>query len=289
MTKNRAWWSLHAIVFIWGFTGILGKEITLSPIPLVFWRTLIAISGVLLVVIITKKKMMLPWRRVLQLALVGLLIAGHWIAFFTSIKQSNISTALTVLSTNAIFTSLVAPLILGGRWKISEIILGSVGTLGLSLIFHFEGQYTMGILWSLLAAFLAAIFSSANARLVRNMEPITMTAYELIFANLWVLIYILLDPQVTVEWSMLSSRNIFLLGVLGWVATSLPFIISIEVMKKLSPFTCAIAINMEPVYSIILALLLYGADEYMSAGFYWGALLILSVVFFETIMSKKRA
>ena len=289
MTKNRAWWSLHAIVFIWGFTGILGKEITLSPIPLVFWRTLIAISGVLLVVIITKKKMMLPWRRVMQLALVGLLIAGHWIAFFTSIKQSNISTALTVLSTNAIFTSLVAPLILGGRWKISEIILGSVGTLGLSLIFHFEGQYTMGILWSLLAAFLAAIFSSANARLVRNMEPITMTAYELIFANLWVLIYILLDPQVTVEWSMLSSRNIFLLGVLGWVATSLPFIISIEVMKKLSPFTCAIAINMEPVYSIILALLLYGADEYMSAGFYWGALLILSVVFFETIMSKKRA
>ena len=289
MTKNKAWWSLHAIVFIWGFTGILGKEITLSPIPLVFWRTLIAISGVLLVVIITKKKMMLPWRRVLQLALVGLLIAGHWIAFFTSIKQSNISTALTVLSTNAIFTSLVAPLILGGRWKISEIILGSVGTLGLSLIFHFEGQYTMGILWSLLAAFLAAIFSSANARLVRNMEPITMTAYELIFANLWVLIYILLDPQVTVEWSMLSSRNIFLLGVLGWVATSLPFIISIEVMKKLSPFTCAIAINMEPVYSIILALLLYGADEYMSAGFYWGALLILSVVFFETIMSKKRA
>lgn len=288
MTKNKAWWSLHAIVFIWGFTGILGKEISLSPVPLVFWRTLIAIIGVLFVVLFTHRKWQIPWRRLFQLALVGLFIAGHWIAFFTAIKASNISTALTVLSTNAIFTSLVAPLILGGKWKISEVILGSIGTIGLSLIFHFEGQYTVGIWWSLLAALLAAIFSSANARLVRSMDSLTMTTYELLFANFWVLLYILIDPMITLEWTSLDARNISLLMVLGLVATSLPFVVSIEVMKKLSPFTCAIAINMEPIYSIVLALILYGAEEYMSPGFYWGALLILAVVFLESIISKRK-
>lgn len=279
--------ALHAIVLIWGFTGILGKEISLNAVPLVFWRTLIAFLGVLGFVWIFKKKVQLSYQQVLKLALVGLLIAGHWIAFFTSIKLSNISTALTVLSTNAIFTAIVAPWIVGGKTSPRELLMGGVGTIGLAIIFHFEGQFALGILWSLLAALLAAVFSSFNARWVREMEPVSMTLMELLFANFWVMLFILLSPQEDFQVYLLDWRNIALLLILGWLATSIPFIVSIEVMKKISPFTCAIAINMEPIYSILIALYLYGSSEWMSSGFYWGAFLILAVVFIETFWRKE--
>lgn len=287
MNRRSSLIALHAIVLIWGFTGILGKEISLNAVPLVFWRTLIAFLGVLGFVWIFRKKVQLSYQQVLKLALVGLLIAGHWIAFFTSIKLSNISTALTVLSTNAIFTAIVAPWIVGGKTSPRELLMGGVGTIGLAIIFHFEGQFALGILWSLLAALLAAVFSSFNARWVREMEPVSMTLMELLFANFWVMLFILLSPQEDFQVYLLDWRNIALLLILGWLATSIPFIVSIEVMKKISPFTCAIAINMEPIYSILIALYLYGSSEWMSSGFYWGAFLILAVVFIETFWRKE--
>jgi len=286
MNRRTSLMALHAIVLIWGFTGILGKEISLDAVPLVFWRTLIAFIGVLGFVWLWKKRIHLSTQQVIKLAFVGFLIAGHWIAFFTSIKVSNISTALTVLSTNAIFTAIVAPWITGGKTSLREMLMGAVGTIGLAIIFHFEGQFVWGILWSLLAALLAAVFSSFNARWVREMEPVTMTLMELFFANFWVMLFILFSPHEDFQLHLLDGRNFILLLVLGLLATSIPFIVSIEVMKKISPFTCAIAINMEPIYSILIALYLYGSNEWMSAGFYWGALLILAVVFMETFWRK---
>ena len=286
MTRSKALWALHGIVLIWGFTGILGKEISLSSVPLVFWRTLIAFFGVAFFVLLYKRSVRIPLRQWFFLSIVGLIIAGHWVAFFTSIKLSNISTALTVLSTNAIFTAIVAPFILGGRIKKWEVVMGGIGTIGLGVIFHFEGQYALGIAWSLLAAFLASVFSSMNARLVKTMEPLTMTLVELFFANFWVMVFILCSSEQNFEWEMLDFKNVALLLVLGLVATSVPFVVSISVMKKLSPFTCAIAINMEPVYSILIALYLYGSSEWMSGGFYWGAFLILGVVFVETFLRR---
>jgi drug/metabolite transporter (DMT)-like permease len=286
MTRSKALWALHGIVLIWGFTGILGKEISLSSVPLVFWRTLIAFFGVAFFVLFYKRSVRIPLRQWFFLSIVGLIIAGHWVAFFTSIKLSNISTALTVLSTNAIFTAIVAPFILGGRIKKWEVVMGGIGTIGLGVIFHFEGQFALGIAWSLLAAFLASVFSSMNARLVKTMEPLTMTLVELFFANFWVMVFILCSSEQNFECEMLNFKNVALLLVLGLVATSIPFVVSISVMKKLSPFTCAIAINMEPVYSILIALYLYGSSEWMSGGFYWGAFLILGVVFVETFLRR---
>ena len=286
MTRSKALWALHGIVLIWGFTGILGKEISLSSVPLVFWRTLIAFFGVAFFVLFYNRSVRIPLRQWFFLSIVGLIIAGHWVAFFTSIKLSNISTALTVLSTNAIFTAIVAPFILGGRIKKWEVVMGGIGTIGLGVIFHFEGQFALGIAWSLLAAFLASVFSSMNARLVKTMEPLTMTLVELFFANFWVMVFILCSSEQNFEWEMLDFKNVALLLVLGLVATSIPFVVSISVMKKLSPFTCAIAINMEPVYSILIALYLYGSSEWMSGGFYWGAFLILGVVFVETFLRR---
>jgi drug/metabolite transporter (DMT)-like permease len=274
MTRSSALYLLNFIVFIWGFTGILGHEISLSSVPLVFWRTLIAFVGIAVWVGYKKQWMSISKRHWFALAIAGLLIALHWISFFTAIKVSNISTALTVLSTNAIFVSLVGPWITKKKWDWREMALGSFAVLGLIFIFNFETRYTSGILWGLLAAFLSATLSAINARLVQTVPSNQMALIEMAVACAAVFIYILMDAHISFETELLDARNGMLLAALGIVATSFPFIASIAVMRHISPFVCAMAINMEPVYSIVMALWLYGQSEFMSQGFYLGAAII---------------
>ncbi len=274
MTKSSALYLLHFIVFIWGFTGILGHEISLSSVPLVFWRTLIAFMGIAAWVVYRGKWQPISSRHLLVLAIAGLFIALHWISFFTAIKVSNISTALTVLSTNAIFVSLVGPWITNKKWDWREMALGSFAVIGLVFIFNFETRYSSGILWGLVAALLSATFSAINSRLVQSVPSNQMALVEMAVACGFVFLYIVLNQQETFETDLLDSRNLVMLIVLGIVATSFPFIASIAVMRHISPFVCAMAINMEPVYSIVLALWLYGQSEFMSAGFYYGAAII---------------
>jgi len=149
MSRSSALYLLHFIVFIWGFTGILGHEITLSSVPLVFWRTLIAFCGIAVWVLYKRQWSPISSRHFLGLVMAGLFIAMHWISFFTAIKVSNISTALTVLSTNAIFVSLVGPWIMAKKWDWREMAFGSVAVVGLVCIFNFETRFTQGILWGL--------------------------------------------------------------------------------------------------------------------------------------------
>jgi drug/metabolite transporter (DMT)-like permease len=274
-------------VFIWGFTGILGREITLSPVPLVFWRTLIAFGGIALWVLYKKQWAAISISHMMGLIIAGLFIAMHWIAFFTAIKVSNISTALTVLSTNAIFVSLVGPWIMSKNWDWREMALGSIAVLGLVFVFNFESQYTLGILWGLLAAFLSATFSAMNARLVRSVPSNQMALIEIAIACFTVGCYIVVNDNIGFQIELLDARNILLLLTLGLVATSFPFIASIAVMRQLSPFVCAMAINMEPVYSILLALWLYGQSEWMSIGFYGGAIIIFGSVWLASMIKIK--
>jgi drug/metabolite transporter (DMT)-like permease len=211
----------------------------------------------------------------------------HWISFFTAIKVSNISTALTVLSTNAIFVSLVGPWIMAKKWDWREMAFGSVAVVGLVFIFNFETRYTLGILWGLLAAFLSATFSAVNARLVKTVPSNQMALVEMAVACSVVCLYIVLNDNESFQTDLLNAKNLSLLFILGLVATSFPFIASIAVMRQISPFVCAMAINMEPVYSILLALWLYGQSEYMSFGFYVGAGIILFATAWLTIGSSR--
>ena len=289
MTRSSALYLLHFIVFIWGFTGILGHEITLSPVPLVFWRTLIAFGGIALWVFFKRKWSPISSRHFLGLVMAGLFIAMHWISFFTAIKVSNISTALTVLSTNAIFVSLVGPWIMAKKWDWREMAFGSVAVVGLVFIFNFETRYTLGILWGLLAAFLSATFSAVNARLVKTVPSNQMALVEMAVACSAVCIYIVLNDNECFQTDLLNLKNLSLLFILGIVATSFPFIASIAVMRQISPFVCAMAINMEPVYSILLALWLYGQSEFMSLGFYFGgAIILISTVWLSVNHSKSK-
>jgi len=279
---------LHLIVLVWGFTGILGREISLGPFLLVWWRVLIAVVTIAVLVAVTGTSVRSYKRDLMRFAGVGLLTAAHWVCFFASIKFSKISVALVVLSTSAFFVSIIHPVLKREAPKRYEMLLGIIVVAGIFLIFKFESEYTVGILLSLLAAFLAALFSTLNARLVATYQPTQMAFWEMLFAWLGLTVYIALTGEGIHLLELPERRDLQLLTVLGVLCTGVAFIVSIRVMRVLSPFTCALAINMEPVYTIIIALYLYGSDEYMSPQFYLGGLVIVSTLFLDTWLKRRQ-
>ena len=287
---------LHLIVLVWGLTGILGREISLEPFLLVWWRVLIAVITIAIIAMVSRQPLVAGTRDLVRFAGVGLLTAAHWVCFFASIKYSKISVALVVLSTSAFFVSLIHPLLRREAPKRYEMGLGLVVIAGIFLIFEFESEYWLGIILSLMAAFLAALFSTLNARLVANYRPTQMAFWEMLFAFLGVSVYLVITGEGRLSLSIAegrmallpSYRDFKLLLLLGVLCTGVAFIVSIRVMRVLSPFTCALAINMEPVYTIMLALLLYGSDEWMSPQFYVGGLVIISTLFIDTWLKQRQ-
>jgi drug/metabolite transporter (DMT)-like permease len=166
--------------------------------------------------------------------------------------------------------------------------LGLVVIVGIFLIFKFESEYTLGIVLSLLAAFLAALFSTLNARLVATYQPTQMAFWEMLFAFLGLSVFMVITGKSQQLATLPTPRDFQLLLLLGILCTGVAFIVSIRVMRVLSPFTCALAINMEPVYTIVLALMLYGSDEWMSPQFYFGGLVIISTLFLDTWLKSRR-
>ena len=289
MTRTRALAILHLTVFIWGFTGILGNEISLSADQLVWWRTMVAAVAMAVWALVSKKSLRASGREILAYAGVGLLTAAHWMCFFGSIKVSNVSTALAVVSTTSFFVALVAPFIRRSKFEWIELSLGVIVVVGLVIIFNFEPDKTWGIILSLSAALLAAIFSSLNSVLVKTYPPTRIAFYEMFFGMCAVSIYLIFTGRMSTEMFALDSKDVVLILILGIVATAFAYIVSIDVMKVLSPFTCALTINLEPLYTIVFALWMYGEREYMSPQFYLGSVLILSTLFIEAFYRKKKA
>jgi drug/metabolite transporter (DMT)-like permease len=278
---------LHIIVLVWGLTGILGREISLEPFLLVWWRVLIATASILLIARVLKARLRVKPTELWKFAFVGLITAAHWVCFFAAIKYSKISIALVLLSTSAFFVSILHPLIRRQVPKPYEMALGLIVMVGVLMIFKFEATYTLGIFLSLAAAFLAALFSTLNARLVATHGPATMAFWEMLFASVGLSLFLLVSGYGNSLLNLPNMRDLQLLFVLGVLCTGVAFIVSIQVMKVLSPFTCALAINMEPVYTILLALVLYGSDEWMSPEFYMGGAVILSTLFIDTLVKSR--
>lgn len=287
MTRSKALLILHLIVFIWGFTGILGKEISLESDQLVWWRTFIAAIAMGLFALFTGRSLRVERKELLAYIGVGLLTAAHWICFFGSIKVSNVSTALAIISTTSFFVAIVGPFIRKTSFSILEVVLGIIVIIGLSIIFKFEPDKTLGIVLSLAAAFFAAVFSSFNSVLVKKYPPTRIAFYEMSAGMVGVTLYMLFNGTLDASLLDVGLRDFSLLIVLGTVATAFAFIMGIEVMKVLSPFTCALTINLEPLYTIAIALFLYKEDEYMSPAFYVGSILILSTLFIDVYARKK--
>ena len=269
---------LHFIVFIWGFTAVLGALISLEAIPLVWYRMGIATLIIFIFLKFRKENLKFSSKALLGFALGGIIIALHWLTFFGAIKASNVSVTLAVLSTGAFFASLLEPLIYGRKIILYEVLFGLVVIVGLYVIFDVEGSYTLGIILALISAFLSALFSVINGKFVLKHKASAISFYELMFGVLGITIYLAFSGKFTVDFFTVSKHDWIYLVILASVCTAYAFIASIHVMKWISPYTVMLTINMEPVYGIILALMILGDSENMSPQFYYGAGIILLTV-----------
>ena len=219
----------------------------------------------------------------------GIIIATHWVFFFKAIKVSNVSVALVTMSTGAFFTSLIEPIFFRRKIKPLEIILGLFVILGLYVIFNFESQYKLGIIYALISSFLGSLFAVLNGLFIKKYDANTISLYQLFFGAFFVLVYLLLSNRVSIDFFMLPTMDWVYLIVLSSVCTAYAFIVSVKVMKFLSPYTVMLTINLEPIYAIILALFIFGDKEKMNPEFYLGACIVLGVVLVNGIIKNRTA
>lgn len=278
---------LHFIVFIWGFTAVLGKLITLDSVPLVWYRMLIAVVLTLMFIKIKKIPLKISSKKITTMAIVGAVIALHWFTFFQAIKVSNVSVALATLSTGAFFTALLEPLVYKRKVIGYEILFGLIVIFGLYIIFKVETEYTEGILLALASAFLAAVFSLMNGKLIKTEKPSVISFYELLSGVVCITIYLFFTSGFTAEFFTISQNDWMYLFVLASICTAYAFIASVKVMKFLTPYTVMLTTNLEPVYGILLAFIFLGDSEKMNPLFYLGAFIILSTVIANGLLKNK--
>ncbi|MDV7187244.1 EamA family transporter [Lutibacter sp. TH_r2] len=288
-TNLKHYLHLHLLVFIWGFTAILGALISIDSVPLVWYRMLMATIIVLAYFIIKRKKLAIPPKAIIKFIIGGILIAVHWIAFFSAIKIANVSIALVAMSTGALFTSLIEPIFFRRKIIPLELLFGLIVVSGLYLIFNVEGEYSLGIIYALIAAFLSALFSVLNGLYVKQYEGEVISFYQLLFGVTFITIYILSTTGFNIEDYTLTNTDILYLFILSSICTAYAFIVSINIMKYLTPYTVMLTINLEPVYGIILAVIVFGEKEKMSFEFYIGACIILITVIVNGIIKNKKS
>ena len=281
---------LHFLVLIWGFTAILGLLITIPPVEVVFYRTLISAVGLGMLMFVNKLSFSIGRNEIIYLLLTGSLIAGHWILFFASARVSTASVCLAGMATTSFWTSLLEPLMLKKRIKWYEVFLGLIVVVGLYVIFHFEFDHAIGLLLALISAFLAALFTVINARFAKVHHHHTITFYEMSGAFISIVLFFPVYKVLFAENHHInlhvSYSDIFYISILAIICTVYAYSASIEIMKKISAFSINLTVNLEPVYGIILAVLIFGEKEKMHTGFYIGAVIILLSVLAHPFLNK---
>lgn len=286
--QNKNLLILHLTVFIWGFTGILGELISINSVQLVWYRVLIAAITLFAYFIIGKKNIKISRVLFFKFFFTGSIVAAHWIFFFYSIKISNVSIALICLSSVTLFTSFIEPIVKKQRLSKGDIFIGIVIILGISLIFKFESRYTTGIIFGLITALAASLFSTINSTFVQKSEPSIIGFYELMGAFFWISLYRIFDGSLLLENFNLSIQDWTYLMILGTICTALAYVAGVAVMRTITAFKVALITNLEPVYGIVIAYLFFGQKEQMTIGFYLGSLLILTAVFVYPIYKKRK-
>jgi drug/metabolite transporter (DMT)-like permease len=290
MPEFKDYLHLHFLVLIWGFTAILGLLITIPPVEVVFYRTLIASIGLAVLMTASKVSFRIERSEIIKLLFTGSLIAGHWILFFTSARISTASVCLAGMATTSFWTSFLEPIVLKKRIKWYEVFLGGVVIFGLYIIFHFEFNHALGLILALGSALLAALFTVINVRFAKTHHHQTVTIYEMIGACLSIALFFPIYQNSFAEDHTLHLRlsfsDFFYLFILAIVCTVYAYAASIELMKKISAFSVNLTVNLEPVYGIILAVLIFGDKEKMHSGFYIGAAVILISVLAHPFLNR---
>ena len=279
---------LHFIVIILSFTAILGKLISIEAENLVWYRMLIAFLGIAVYFKIRNKSASVSKKQLLQYLGVGTIIAAHWYTFFASIKASNVSITLVALSVTSLFVALLQPLFYKRKLIKHEVLLSLLTIAGIATIFNVETEHTNGIILGLLSALFAALFSLFNSKLISKNNATVISLYEMLGGVISFSIIFLFNGNFNTEFFSVSLSDWFWLLILGLVCTSYAYVVTVKVLRSLSPFTVSISINLEPIYGIILALLIFGESEAMEPAFYIGASLIIVSIFINSFLKRKR-
>jgi drug/metabolite transporter (DMT)-like permease len=281
----KSYLELHFIVLIWGFTAILGKLIHVPAPELVFIRTLLAVPGLALVIVLMGQQAAFRIGRadLLRLLATGALISAHWLLFFASARVANVSISLAGLSTASLWVALLEPLFTGKRLRAFEIALALGIVAGLYLIFRFEFSHVLGLMMGVGSALFAALFSLLNAQYTKRLPGTTISLYELLGAclstALFFPVYLLSGLSKTGHLELnLTPWDWLWVILLAWACTVYPFAASVRLMRRLSTFAMSLTVNLEPVYGIILARLIFGESERLTDGFYIGTGVIILCV-----------
>lgn len=280
---------LHLIVFLWGFTAILGKLIQANAQILVFYRMLFASIFLYVFIRFFKKESIKVSRKIFfQLAAIGFAMALHWYCFFYSIKVSNVSIALSCLSLSTLFASILEPIIFKRKIDISEVVMGTVIVACILLIFKTEFHFKEGIIYGILCAIFGTVFSVFNGKMFGKTSSGNIIFYEIFCGWFILMIFYLLSGQIF-QMNEINYRDLALICLLASVFTAFPMLESVNLMKYISPFTLILTVNLEPVYGIILAFFIFGESEHMSPIFYVASLvMILAIVVNALIKTRKQ-
>jgi len=295
LNKYKYHFVLHFTILIWGFTGIIGKTLNLSGLTsneIVFWRMLIAWATLLLFLILKKEKLRLNKLTLLKFFGNGGLIALHWYFFFEAIALSNVSIALVFMSTTAFFTSFAEWIVYKKTFDFKELLTGLLVIVGISIIvndlnYNEHPEYLKAVIFALTSALLAAFFSVINSVLVKENKSSVISFYELFFGFLIISSIFLLNKSIVIKELSLNLEQFYWLLILGVICTSFAFLLGVYVMKFITAYTVNLSVNLEPIYAIIFALLVFKDSEFMNINFYFGSLIVVGSIllnaFFKTI------
>jgi drug/metabolite transporter (DMT)-like permease len=290
-SNHKAYLKLHFIIFIWGFTAVLGALIQLDYFSLTWYRMGLASLFLLLYLLFDKRQRKLllrfDFKNQLRYLTGGIIIALHWIAFFYAIKVSNVSVTLLTMSSGAFFTSLLEPLLFKRKIYRYEIFLGLLILLGFFFLLKIEKIEFTGVYFALIAAFLSGLFSVINGIFIREQQGEQLSFYQLLYGFLFLTLVLFLKGDLQ-NLPMPALQDWIYIVILASICTAYAFTESIRLMRFLSPYTVMLSINLEPVYGIILAVLILGEKEKMHTGFYIGTAIILLIILFNSLIKYRK-
>jgi drug/metabolite transporter (DMT)-like permease len=286
----KARWQIHFCVLLWGFTAILGKLITLPALPLVWWRMLLVSSALLLMPKVWRGIKAMPARLRWGYAGIGVLVSLHWLTFYAAIKLANASVGATCIALGPVFLSLVEPWIAKRRFDPRELLIGVAVVPGVAMVVGgVPVDMRAGIAVGTLSALLVALFSAFNKRLVEHADPLTVTCLELGTGTLFLTLLAPLLPHVGQAFVLPSLHDAALLALLSFGCTLLPFALALVALRHMSAFGTQMVTNLEPVYAIVLAIVLLGEQRELDGWFYAGVAVILAAVFAHPLLTRKQA
>ncbi|MDG1762940.1 MAG: DMT family transporter [Flavobacteriaceae bacterium] len=287
--RTKSLITYHFIVVIFGFSSVLGALCSLDAIPLVIYRMLLASIGLALYFLIFHRSYFNLDRSLwLKVFYGGVIIGIHWVTFFHAIKVAGVSLTLSMMATGAFITAMIEPIINKRKVLGYELVFGGLIALGVGLIFQAEFEQLYGISIALISAFLSAVFTILNTKMVKQARPITLSFYELLVGALVGILFVILSGQYEYEAFQLHKWDLLWILLIAWVCTSFAFNLSIKVMQHLSPFTVMLIINLEPVYGILLSLAVWGEEELMSIRFYIGFIIVLGAILLNGFYKRQK-